>query len=589
MIFRPDQDDDNEHQFEQNSIMDFLLSPYYFLVHFFGHHLGADDSIQIKQTWVQRLLGLLALPFRLIIGFAGFVVSTWSTSRNGLAFLRSIPVLAVLGTFGVSLLMADLFNTERKRLALTRGYIVHHAANTPQYCEMFARKLVELKPDPENVYQLGLAHDRMNERAQAFDVMRSIAPEDGGGFALAHVWVSQYYARSQSLDLTDAERDVQVKKHLNYAVELDPKNQMAQYTMAMHHIEDAKAFSKDSPEYRDLIEKAIFCLDNVVNSKARGLTRFELVAIPKMLELQLEINSESEDFKIKLAQEIIRLEPLADRYPDEIDIRITMVRCAVLMEDYNLALNIVREGYQLSRDPDVRQRIIGLASLVYLDRAAKFNDMTKEEQFRGRLHILCEAVRSNPSEKSIYLELLKFVGTEPSEPGIINDEWLRGAINGSPTPAVIHGLLGLKEIANGNVLIGEKHWRIAEQQYPSTRMIINNLMDVAATDRPEQFTKLSDMISLAIEMFPDEPFFYRTRGIHLAATQRYAEAILDLEYAAEKLPQSLDIHQHLIGCYEKTGDEAHMFEQKDILERKLGELDESQRKKMEQLISKIKF
>ncbi len=586
MIFRP-KAPDHEQKFERHTLLGILLSPFYLVGHFFGELLAVDDSIQVEHSFLQRSLAIITLPIRLLLGFGWFIVSTWSTSRNGRAFLKSIPVLLALGTFGASLLLADLVNTERKQLGLARGYIEYHRSNSPQFCEMFARKLTELQPLPENLYQLGLAYDRMNEQAEAYDVMRSLAPEEGGGLSLAHLWLSQYYARAKDLEIADTDNDEQAKKHLRYALQMDPNNQMARYSMAMIHIDDSKKFTKDSKEYREAIEKAIDNLNNVIDSSEGKLTMLELVAIPKKLELQIEIRRENENFKMQLANEIIRLSPLADRYPDVFEIRVTMVKCAVLMEDYSRALDIIREGYQLARDLEVQQKIVGLAALVYLDRANKYDDLTDREQYRGRLFVLCEAVIANPNNKSIYLELLKFIGSDSSEADTSNDQRLKNSLAGAKNPAILHGLLGLQEISSGNVLTGEKHWRIAEQQYNKTKLILSNLLEVVATDRPEQFNNIVDMISLAIEMFSDEPRFYRTRGIYFANQGRYVEAIDDLSYASEKLPNFIDIHQHLISCYEQTGNESALSEQMEILETKLGELNATERRNMQRLIDKI--
>lgn len=213
--------------------------------------------------------------------------------------------------------------------------------------------------------------------------------------------------------------------------------------------------------------------------------------------------------------------------------------------------------------------------------------MTDPIQFRGRVHTLARAVEANPREKAIYIKLLDFIGTIPSEPGIINEEWLSDSVNGAQNPGIIHCLLGFKKISNGNVLEGEKHWRIAQRQYLNARVIINHLMDVARAERPNEFKNLLETMGLAIEMFPDLPMLNRTRGVFLASLGRYPEAIEDLLVVADKLPNVIDVHKHLIECYKKTGEEDKEFEQKEILEGKLALLDEAQRKHLEAAIGAI--
>jgi len=584
MIFRRD-----DEEFERSSLVGLLTSPFRAVGKFFSELLGSDDSFRSEQTIGQRVVSILTLPFRLSFAIGSFLVQSWSTSRNGYAFLKALPVLLVLSTFGVALLLADLISTESKRIGRNRGYIILHSNGSPEYCEMFAQKLIEIKPTQENIYELGLSRARVNDYFGASDVMRSIAPDDQPGYSLAHAWMAQYYSRDQTSGFNDEQRDRLVRQHLDYAVDVDPDNQLAQYSLGLYHLGESEKYEKGTPERIAACKDAMTSFERVVNSPNPGITRFQLYSIPKLLELKIEVQDNVGDLKTELAQEIIRLQPLADRYPDQTDIRFAMVRCAILIEDYQKAINIVREGFQLASNDTTKQKMIGFASLVYQERASKFRDMTDPDQFRGRVHTLCEAVRSNPSDKVVYLGLLNFIGTVPAEEGIINNDWLIESLSGAQTPAVIHCLLGLNEISSGDVLIGEKHWRIADQQFPQSQLIINNLMDIAATERPEQFKNILDMLTLAISMYPDQPLFYRTRGIYFASQGQYDNAIKDLAFASEKLPKILDIHKHLIHCYTELGDQARLESEQRALEDKLAELDVNQRERMEEVISKIRY
>ena len=594
----------DQHSSEQFSLVGFLMTPMNAVKEVFDEY-SADSgrrSQYDEKSMGERIMGFVTLPFRLFFGFLVFLISSWSTSRNGYAFLKAVPVLAAIGGFSGALLVADLINTEGKRLAHNFGHLGFHAQKSPEHCEMFARNLIDLKNEPENIYQLGLAYDGDKRSTEAYDVMRSLAPdnmldqlgsETGGnleitpGFSNAHVWLSQYYAKTRTLDITDELRDTLVEQHLHCAVQTGPENLLAQFTLAMLHLGEAEKCDKESPEYQELAEKAIEGLVGVVEAPG-GLNRFKLLAMPKMIELQIQLEDNQIELQKKLAQHINKLQPLAERFPDQVDILLTQVRCAILMKDFPRALAMVRNGYQLAQQPSSKQRIVAMSSMIYLESADQYSDLTNPIQFRGRIHTLAEAVVSNPRERAIYVKLLDFIGTIPSEPGILNDEWLSDSINGAKNPGIIHCVLGLKEISTGNVLAGEKHWRIAERQFPSSRLIINHLMDVAAVERPNEFKNLLEMISLAIEMFPDQPIFYRTRGVFLASLGRFSEAAEDLAIAEKELPGAIDVHKHLILCYEKLGDEDKAFEQKQILERKLGQLADEQRKRLEAVIDGIK-
>ena len=551
----------------------------------------------------EKIMGFFTLPFRLLAGFFMFLISSWSTSRNGFAFLKSFPVLGVFATFGLALLAADFINTEGKRLGHNMGHLNFHAGESPEHCEMFARNLMNLKSEPEFLYQLGLSYDRNEQPTEAYDVMRSLAPDNmlelmamenagqsGGkleitpGFSDAHIWLSEYYGRTRTLDITDQLRDTLVARHLEYAVRIEPENRRARYHLGLMFLKDAQKHDKGTPEYLRLTQKTVDEFEQVVEG---DLSRFQLAAMPKLIELQMELAEDDVDSQNRLSRYINSLQPISERYPEEVAILATMVRCAILMEDFPRALGIVKGGLQRAQEPTSKQRIARMASMVFMEHAKNYSDLTNPIHYRGRIHTLSEAVVSNPGDRNVYISLLDFVGTIPSEPGIINDQWLSDAINGAKHPGVIHCLIGFKKVAAGDFLAGEKHWRIAEQQYVNSRAIINNLMDVASVDRPDEFKNLLDIITLGIELFPDQPVFHRTRGVYLANLGRHEDAIADLVEAADKIPNVVDVHQHLILCYQKTGESDKEMKQRQVLEMKLGMLEEAQRERMQAVIGNI--
>ena len=597
-----EQDHNNSETF---SVVELLMLPFNAVKEVFEEYSGDNKKrrsrLDDEKSMAERVLGFLTLPFRMVFGFVVFLISNWSTSRNGFAFLKGLPVLGAIGCFGGALLFAEWRNPEGNRLAHNAGHLGYHTKESPEFCEMFARNLIKLKAEPENIYRLGLAYDGDDEPTKAYDVMQYLAPdnmlgllgkESSGnleitpGYSNAHIWLSRYYARTRTLDITDQLRDALVEQHLNVAVKLEPENMLALYNLAFLHLAELKKLDKGSPEYVELAELTIKELERVVDP-SEGITGFHLSAMPRLIELQIEVEEDQLELQKRLALQINRLQPLADQFPNEVEILWTMVRCAILMEDFPRAKSIVESGFRSATDGVAKQKIINIASHVYLQNAAQYTDLTDPIHFRQRVHKLAEAVISNPRDRIIYVKLLDFIGTIPTEPGVINQEWLSDSINGAANPGIIHCLLGLKKITDGNVLEGEKHWRIAGRQYGNSRLVINNLLDVASAERPSEFKNLFETMGLAIEMFPDLPVLHRTRGVFLASQGRYEEAIEDLAYASKEMPRVADIHQHLILCYEKTGEEDKAFEQKQMLENKLGTLEEKQRKQLEKVINEI--
>jgi len=143
--------------------------------------------------------------------------------------------------------------------------------------------------------------------------------------------------------------------------------------LALLFLKEASKHDKGTPEYRELTQKTVDELEQVVSG---DLSRFQLAAMPKLIELQIELAEDDVDSQKRLSKYINFLKPMSDRFPDEVAILATMVRCAILMEDFPRALRIVRNGSQAAQDPGAKLRISKMASMVYMEHASNFSDLT---------------------------------------------------------------------------------------------------------------------------------------------------------------------------------------------------------------------
>ena len=95
------------------------------------------------------------------------------------------------------------------------------------------------------------------------------------------------------------------------------------------------------------------------------------------------------------------------------------------------------------------------------------------------------------------------------------------------------------------------------------------------------------MITLGIELFPDEAVFYRTRGVFFMTQDKWEDAIRDFVYTSDEMPNMIPVHQYLVECYEQIGDAGNVQEQKIILEEKLSQLSQAERKRIEAAIKRL--
>ena len=600
MIFRKNEDGG----FGESKMRRLLAAPYRWIAGGVRKFVSRDDKIGVERSFSAKILAAVFLPLRYFGGFLLFMIQAWPPSRQGTAFFKGLPAVMAAGGFLLAFLAADYLFSEARRIGDAAARIEYHFSQSPEFptrALLFAEKLVELKPDvPEHLYQLGLARDRAGQEAAAFDVMQAVAPEDRALYAPAHLWMSQFYLTSKLLaPMTDPSREALAMKQLEYAIEVAPNSQAANFDLAALRLKQAEQINKTDPEYKLLIESVAGNLRTITNGELTGL---RLMAIPQLFELECELGNR-EKAEARLRSEVTTLLDFARKYPNVYEVWLTAIRCKISLGDYLGAIEIAQEGSRSVSDSTVRQKINQLASQVYAKRANDFENMDDRADYRMRLFSLCKALQMNQSNREVYVQLLKMIEVpEPSQPNSSDESgnlesggeessnremWLKEAVVGGPEPAVIHALLGLQAISAGDVPAGRRHWKIAERQFGRSQVIINNLIDIAAKDYGSEFNNILEMITVGIQLFPDEAMFYRTRGVFFMAEKKWEDAIRDLVYTCEQMPNMIPVHQYLVECYEQTGDSKNVLEQKIILEEKLSQLTQAERKRIEAAIKRL--
>lgn len=585
--------------FQTFSLLELLTRPFRIAGGWLGGLLETSDGLETERGFVGTLLAILFLPFKWVVAWISFMIHSWAVTRGGWAFLLAVPaVLAMVGLLG-GLWLANFLKDSRSEAA-SQGYYQFFLKDPdfgPNVALLFAKKLVGLKPDSEEYkFQLGetleitesekskLSSFSLNEFTRSRDVMSSLAPNDRAGFYKAHVWMARSYFRPQA-DLDEQERDALVVKHLEFAEATEPDSPETLLGLSDYHSLKAKKMqaeaSTESVEAAKAEVKA--SLDYLEKLLNQGNINSQLVAVPRMMPLLLELD-EKQGANLRLNAAIKSLSKWARLYPDEFALWAGMVNSCIGLKDYEQAQKIVAEGLQLTKDPEVAQRLNQLSQLILANQIEDFNDLSDRKQFTDRLKLLSVGVAKYPIERSLYRGLLFYVN-EKSNPDF-NLSWLQQSLLDNENPAIVHILLGVHKISQGDVLGGQKHWRIAEQQFQATQFVINNLIGVAVQDYPDDFENMVDVATLAIELFPNQPLFYQTRGEHFKRLNRFKEAIADFETADKTMPKnlSLSLRTNLIECYTKLNQADKANEQRAKLQDLLVGLNIEERRNAEQFI-----
>jgi tetratricopeptide (TPR) repeat protein len=86
---------------------------------------------------------------------------------------------------------------------------------------------------------------------------------------------------------------------------------------------------------------------------------------------------------------------------------------------------------------------------------------------------------------------------------------------------------------------------------PTEHVALNNLAFLTGDSTPSDLPKALSLVNRAIELEPENPHYYETRGQILFKQQDWAAAVRDLRRALNGMPHKREIHRSLaIACRE---------------------------------------
>ena len=214
-------DDDN---FQKRSLLGILMSPFRAVSDWVKEATSGDPGFRSSEGFSP--ISVLTFPFRMLWGFLVFMVQAWSTSRNGIAFLRGLPAFSIL--LFTPFLLWVLHNYSRNiSLGPTLGYHQLHTSNQAwDEAKLFSQKLIELRPDSdeykylhaENINRTGDldgATRLMSYLAGSTELPPEVDPdgpeamsdedsedaqEESTQYSRAHIWLSQQLIRQQRVE-----------------------------------------------------------------------------------------------------------------------------------------------------------------------------------------------------------------------------------------------------------------------------------------------------------------------------------------------------------------------------------------------------
>jgi beta-lactamase regulating signal transducer with metallopeptidase domain/tetratricopeptide (TPR) repeat protein len=450
------------------------------------------------------------------------------------------------------------------------------------------------------VVQEGIETQEVVDDATADEGTQSADSEtvDSSGTEEVHeagVQLAQQLIRKNRADGFDEFRHAHALELLRDAIDANPENIRAKVNLVDLYLTRARSLEQGSKLNVENLKQALKWLESL--TAVKKFTRMEQVlAMPQLVYVYDKLG---EDAKAEHAVVVASHQSLAiaKLNPDIYEIWFSMVQCATVVKDYELANEFIRTAYQSVTKQEIRQKLLQLSSLIYLQNADDFIDISTEKNFRKRLYALCKAISTNPRDVKIYDRLTEYLDVEVDPDR--RDVWLRNSIIECPIPGVVHILIGAREILRGDVVAGKTNWEIGQHQFGTMEFVTHRLLSVAIRKHPKYGE--GKLLDTAISVAPNQYMLYETRGVikkreaillsakqnQEGAREKFDEAIEDLKVVVEKMPELITANKHLQDCYEKIGDVDNVAVHTKRVQDKLDKVDEERRALYEKVLDDL--
>ena len=347
----------NRNDDEQRSFIDTLLMPFRAIQDWIRDAVSGDDGIRHSEG--NSIVKTLMTPLRLVGGFLVFMVQAWTTSRNGIAFLRGLPAFSILAL--TPFLLWGLNNYSRQlSLGPTLGYHQMHLKNQSfDNALLFSRKLVELKPESKQ-FKYMMAEDvyRNEDTDEATRIMEYLAGdtniipvskvekngdentdetgetpvelEEPEKFGKAHVWLSRELIRKQRVEGFDEERNTLAMDHLKAAIAADPENIRAKVSLV--DLYTTRALSKEEGSEARL-ENLRLARESI--EELTGYQNFwrmeQVLAMPQLVNVCIQLDDEP-SARRALTSASTKVMRIARLNPEIYEIWYSLVQCAVAVK-----------------------------------------------------------------------------------------------------------------------------------------------------------------------------------------------------------------------------------------------------------------
>jgi tetratricopeptide (TPR) repeat protein len=459
---------------------------------------------------------------------AGGFFHAWLLTRNYRQLIWGLPVILVLlpliGIAGWTMLWG------RGSIAAQYRQAANEARQAKDYerVRLFERKLAQLGVATEFArFQTAIALAQDGKHTEAYEAMKQLAPVESPGYVQAHFWIVDQLLKN-TLSVSNDESHRLVKIHLDHL----------------------QALGMRGPQM-DWLRAAWLALDNQPVEAAKVLAPIASGFAPAAL-MRLEINLQLKNVAAARADARLVCTHMEDHLRRGASLSADEYRFWAVAEELlgniTKAHELVGKWVELEPENAAARAILAELSWRLVQKALETVDPAPEHL--AALVLEAAEMTNNPSELRQQVERLYRLR---SELPMIHEVIQRVAENDRASGRTLEAL-GTMAARHGDLEQARDYLRRALSKNPKNAVAWNNYawITVQLPDGDPQDSLRAVNQALAIK--PDDYRFRETRGQILVRLGKWQEAIADLEFAANGMPDSREVHLALAKVYDALGD-----------------------------------
>jgi tetratricopeptide (TPR) repeat protein len=232
------------------------------------------------------------------------------------------------------------------------------------------------------------------------------------------------------------------------------------------------------------------------------------------------------------------------------------LQAATLNEAYDQGVDLLLAGLRFhNTEPDYRRNISSFYVLS-ADKEAK----KEEPDVNKVLSKLIMALNFGPSEIITYIKLCNFATDEEKQE--TNKKAMIESLTKGVSPPLLHTLLGVMELKQGNTEEGERYLNFAVDANYRIVIAMNFLAHGLVAKKNPEPAVARKLLKFVMDKAGDKPGFHSTLGHILIAEGKFEEALKEYAIAEPVIPNNLLLLNGIMRCYKELKNEEKFEEYK---------------------------